>query len=171
MARVQKVERAQKDYPEHGIKKGEPYWWWKFRFGGKHYSKTPPRQSQLTQSGFLSQVWGLEEQLADMKPEAFEDAEALKDERDSLAEEIRQAGEECSEKRDNMPDSLQDSETGELLQSRADECESFADELEAVDLEDYEGPEPEEGKQKPPELTEWLEGKIDELQGCSYGGE
>lgn len=62
------------------------------------------------------------------------DFEALESERDSIVDEIRTHGEEQTEKRDNMPDSLQYSETGELLERRADAMEEWALELENVDI-------------------------------------
>ena len=39
MPRVHHVKSARKDNPV--AKKGESYYWWKFRYGGKRYSKTP----------------------------------------------------------------------------------------------------------------------------------
>jgi len=65
MARATFVKSARKDYPDHGIKKGESYWHWAFMQGGrggaKRYSKTEPRPSQLTQSEFWGNVLGLQE--------------------------------------------------------------------------------------------------------------
>ena len=60
----------------------------------------------------------------------------LESEVENIASEIRSLGEECEEKRSNMPDSLQDAPSGELLQERADACSSAADELEAIDFSD-----------------------------------
>lgn len=63
MARATFVKKARKDIPGTDIKAGESYYWWKFRFGGKHYSKTPPRRSQLTQSDFLGQLYAIEDEI------------------------------------------------------------------------------------------------------------
>jgi len=41
-------QRARKDYPAQGIKKGDSYWKWSFRFGGTFKSLTKPQPSQLT---------------------------------------------------------------------------------------------------------------------------
>lgn len=52
MPRV-KSQRANKDYPEHGIKRGDTYYKWSIRtgMGGTTYiSKTYPKPSQLTNS-------------------------------------------------------------------------------------------------------------------------
>jgi len=50
MPRVHFVKHARKD--NDLVKKGESYYWWKFRFTGKCMSKTPPRKSQLTESEY-----------------------------------------------------------------------------------------------------------------------
>lgn len=130
MPKVNFVKAAAKD--NRIAKKGESYYWWKFRFGGKYMSKTPPRPSQLTQSDFMSRQMELEERIGDLRADTFED---LKSEVESIVEEIRSLGEEQSEKHDNMPDSLQQGPTGELLEGRASSCEEWADELEGVDLD------------------------------------
>jgi hypothetical protein len=52
MARAHFVKKARKAIPGTDIKKGDSYYWWKFRFGGKRTSKTAPKASQLTQSEF-----------------------------------------------------------------------------------------------------------------------
>lgn len=175
MPRVTHVKKARKDVPGTDIKAGESYYWWKFRYGGKHASRTPPKASQLTQSEYLSQMYAFEENytLASDKDDAAQDFR-------SLAEEVRALGEEQADKRSNMPDSLQDSETGELLQSRADRCEEIATALEeaADELDAFEPEEPEEPEDGEGEDTEdkelaaedeadaqWIE-KADELWGA-----
>lgn len=121
MARAHFVKKARKDNP--AVKAGESYYWWEFRYGGKHYSKTPPRPSQLTQSEFLSQMYSFQEQIEDAT--SIEDIEGLPDE-------IRQLGEEQIEKKDNMPEGLQEGDTGQLLEERAEAMESWASELEDI---------------------------------------
>lgn len=63
MASAHFVKKARKDHPEAGIKKGESYWWWEFRFGGVYKSKTQPKPSQLTQSEFQSTYLSIGESL------------------------------------------------------------------------------------------------------------
>lgn len=168
MARVTHVKKARKDNPV--VKKGESYFHWSFRFGGKHYSKTYPKRSQLTQSGFLSQMYSIEDDsIADFCSTTSVDA--LQEEVDNVAQQIRDLGEECEENRNNMPEGLQDGLTGELLQTRYDDCEAMADELEAIDLDDYDGVEVKNAENPPHEFTEWLDGKVEELQSVSYAGE
>jgi hypothetical protein len=180
MPRVNHVKKAARDHPEAGILKGESYYWWKFRHGGKHKSKVYPRPSQLTQSDFLSTQLSIEERINDLQPETRED---LKSEVEDIIAEIRQLGEEQSDKQGNMPDSLQYSPTGELLEGRYNSCEEWADELEAVDLDTDDelgldsicDADLDEGQTKEEKLEELKEGYLQELlvevQGCQYGGE
>lgn len=158
MARAHFVKKARKDYPQQGIKRGDSYYWWKFRFGGKHFSKAAPRRSQLTQSDFYSQLWEIEDNLA-AEFEAFrnngEDAEELRSFCDEASSEIEQLGEEQGEKHDNMPDQLQDSGTGELLQERADRCSDLSQELQSLLDQAEDKPEKEE-KESEEDYTERL---------------
>lgn len=68
MPRVTFVKKARKDYPEHGIERGDSYYWWKFRRGAKHVSKTRPRPSQLTQSSYRSGLLRIQEFIEDGIP-------------------------------------------------------------------------------------------------------
>jgi len=131
MPRVHHVKKARKDNPV--CKKGESYYWWKFRYGGKRFSKTYPKSSELTQSEFLSQVYELNERIEDLDVDNIKD---LKFEIEDIAGEYRQLGEEQEEKLYNMPDHLQDtSDAGELLRERSEGCETVADELENIDTD------------------------------------
>ena len=167
------VKKAQKDNPV--AKKGESYWWWKFRYGGIHYSKERPRQSQLENSPFLSGIRALEERLEDLSLDGTErDADGIQSEVEDIISEIRSLGDECQEKLDNMPEGLQQGSSGELLQERVDECESMASELESISFDDYDGPDvPKEENGEgptPEEFTDWIENKLEEVQNVSYGG-
>ena len=132
MARATFVKAARQDYPEAGIKKGESYWWWKFRHGRKQMSKTQPKPSQLTQSNFLSQLYEIQERI-----EGLEANDSLASEVEEIVSSLNDLADECESNRDSMPDSLQDSDTGSMLQERADACRSAADELEGIDLGDF----------------------------------
>lgn len=161
MARVTKVEHAQKDYPEHGIKKGDTYWWWKHRNGPKQFSKAPPRPSQTAGSPFLSQAYGFGESLEAVLD--LDDAKAVVEEVKSDAESLR---DEVEGNLQNMPDSLQQGPTGELLQGRVDSLQEMIDELDSLDLD----VERDEGETD----DEWearLEGVLDEVRGIAYNGE
>lgn len=145
MARAHFVKAARKAIPESGIKVGDSYYWWKFRYGGKRVSKTPPRRSQLTQSDFLGQLYDIEDELGDLQAD-----DTLQSMVEDIAQRLHDLASECEDKRNNMPEQLQDSESGTLLQERYDACEAAADELEQIDWErnddDFEEPEREEGE-------------------------
>ena len=70
VTRVAKAQKAQGSCSKCGkkIAKGDPYIWWKFRFGGKRVrcAECPPKPSDLTQSEYLSQVYDLEERIGDI---------------------------------------------------------------------------------------------------------
>lgn len=128
MTRAHFVLKARKD--NSVCKAGESYWWWKFRHGGKRFSLTQPRSSQLTQSAYYSTIRSICEGIDDWTGNA-EDLETLRDE---LVAQLQDAGEECQESFDNIPESLQEAPTGELLQERISTCEGAVSELENVDL-------------------------------------
>lgn len=125
MARAHFVKSARKDNPV--AKKGESYWWWKPMIGGrggpKRYSKERPKPSQMTQSAFLSVIYGAGEQLAEADdPETFR----------TIAQEVRDAGEEAQGSYDNMPEGLQQGDTGQMLEQRSQSAERWADHIESV---------------------------------------
>lgn len=166
MPRVHHVKKARKDNPV--AKKGESYYWWKFRYGGKRFSKTPPKQSQLTQSPYYAALYDMQDEIAEYDCLAYEDFECFVEEIQSQVSDLR---EETQSSLDNMPESLQYSPTGELLQERIDaldgvEYELQVDEFEfnPEDFEDYEevtGAEMEERKAEA--FAEWLGSAKDEL--------
>jgi hypothetical protein len=132
MARANFVKAAAKDYPQHGIKKGDSYYWWKFRYGGKHFSKLPPKQSQLTQSAYLSQAYAIDEAVGELSASSD-----LAGEIESIVSDLESLADECESNRSNMPDALQDSETGTLLEERAQACRDAAESLQQADLDDF----------------------------------
>jgi len=144
MPRVHFVKKARKARREHGIKKGDSYWWWANRMPGrmsgvKRYSKTPPERWQTLPPGsFAASVAFLQQQLDNLSVEMG--AEDLKSAIDGVAEEVRSLAEEQDEKFNNMPESLRAGPTGELLNERQEALASWADELEAVE-EDEDDPQ------------------------------
>lgn len=116
MAKVHFVKSARKDNPV--AKKGESYFWWKPMIGGrggaKRYSKERPKPSQLTTSEFLSRFYDIEEQIAEAKdPDTLE----------QIAQDLSELGDETREKYDNMPEGLQQGDTGTMLDERATGCD------------------------------------------------
>ena len=145
MARAYFVKKARKAIRSAGINKGDSYWWWKFRYGDKRVSKTKPRRSQLTQSDFYGAMYDWEDQVAEMTGTQISDLEEASDQLHSIADEVESFGQEQADKISNMPDSLQQSPTAEMLQGRADACEEIAqslrdaaDALASVDLDNEE---------------------------------
>jgi hypothetical protein len=133
MPRVTHVKSARKDNP--AVSKGESYFWWKFRYGGKHYSRTRPRQSQLTQSAYFGTLYGLSEMIEDYELSSSDDLESLVED---IRGQIEELLEETQGSLENMPESLQYSPTGELLQERIDALEGVDGELDYVDEFEFE---------------------------------
>lgn len=131
MPRVHTVEHARKDYPSAGIKKGDKYYYWTFRFGGKHMSTVYPKPSQLTSSDFLQRIYGFQEQIEELSNDLT--ADDIESQVQSIIDELRDLASEQEDKLSNMPDQLQSSPNGEMLQNRADSVNEMADELENID--------------------------------------
>ena len=136
------TQKAAKDYPSHGISKGDTYYSWSFRHGGKHMSKTYPRASQLTQSK-MSGAYAAGEAAQDNIATAdnVDDmGQALRD----AADAIREVAQEYRDAVENMPENFQQGATADEcnekadgLDSWADSLESDADEVDALDATDY----------------------------------
>jgi hypothetical protein len=140
------------------IAKGESYYWWQFKNSGKHFSKTAPKPSQLTQSNYLSQLYSIRETIDDITAETADDLQAFVEDVKSQLEDLKSETESSLE---NMPDSLQSSPTGELLQERIDALDNAINEFDNLDLE-Y---SPEEGEEDG--LEDWINEKIEEISGIS----
>jgi hypothetical protein len=136
MAKVNHVKSARKDYPEAGIKKGESYYWWEFRFGGTHRSKTPPKPSQLTQSEFLSTLYSAKERMEAIDTSNYETVSDLESEIEEIRSDLEQLKDDTQEKLDNMPEGLQQGDTGQLLQERIDNLDGLISELEGIDFQE-----------------------------------
>lgn len=117
------------------LPKGSAYRWWKFRYGGKRIRCTKPgcapKGSELVNSPYISGCMAAQESME----EALGSATCVADVQSALesaAEEITNMGEEARASFDNMPENLQMGGTGEMLEGRADACESLASELESA---------------------------------------
>lgn len=162
MAKANFVKAAAKDYPNAGVKKGEGYWWWKHFRGSKQISKKQPRPSQLTSSEFLSTVYSALESLEDLD-NGMTDA-GVADTIQGVADDIREAGEQAQENFNNMPDGLQQGDTGQMLEQRANDAEDLASQLEDIAGEIRDAAEQDEP-------AAFVESKIEEAQALSYDGE
>lgn len=168
MPRVHTVKKARKDYPASGIRRGDTYYHWKFRYGGLRRSKTYPKPQQLTQSEFMITMYDIQETIANLVAESAED---LATQRDDIAGEIQSLLDETQERLDNMPEHLQESSaSGELLTKRIEALENWISELEDIETEiDMEGYDKEENGDKEEWLSEQLNEKICEIQGTESG--
>lgn len=122
MAKIHFVKRARKTNPV--VQKGESYYWWRFAFQPKQYSKTPPTRSQAVRSPFYKELYRIEDDITagiHKDPDGF---------RSDVIPDIEQLMQECLDSRDNMPQGLQDSPSGELLQERADGLEEWINQIE-----------------------------------------
>lgn len=139
MPKVHKL-KARKAYPAHGIKKGDTYYKWSLRAhkamrGVEYKSKEYPKPWQLTSSPFRQTLLQIEDRIANIKAEDIADLEA---QRDEIAGEINELAEECQGSLDNMPEGLQQGDTGQMLQERVDNLQAWASDLESLNFESEE---------------------------------
>lgn len=144
--------KARKDYPEASVKKGDMYYTWSLLLGPRssrtYRQLTPPKRSQLTTSTFLQGIYDIEDRIASLT--SLDDVE-------DIVQALRDLASEEEEKYDNLPEGLQQSDTGRRIESRKDGCNTAADEIEAA-VEEFDEDEPEEeGEEK----QAWLERKED----------
>jgi vacuolar-type H+-ATPase subunit I/STV1 len=136
MTRLKFVKKAQKNYDQYGIKKGDSYYWWKFRYSSRIMSKTRPKRSQLTQSSFLGQIYDIEDAIGITELSEIPDAIS------EFVSTLQELQSEVEESLENMPEHLRDtSSSGELLTERIEELETMISEIEhfeSVDLDDEE---------------------------------
>jgi hypothetical protein len=131
MPKVNFVKKARKDINSE-IKAGDSYYWWKFRYGGKRVSKTPPKPKDLTQSDFLISLYSIEEEIESF---SADDKESFDSQKEDILSQIEDLKTETEDKLSNMPEQLQSAPTGELLQERIDGLEEWYSELEAIECE------------------------------------
>jgi type VII secretion effector (TIGR04197 family) len=143
MARVF-TAKAAKDYPNHGIKKGDTYYYWSPGFRGvKQMSATPPRPSQLTtskMSGALAAGEALQDAINDAS--CVEDITSAMDEAiesiRSVAEEYEEASQAETSNGNRVPNADEMEEKAQGLNDWADSIESDKGEVESLDATDYE---------------------------------
>jgi hypothetical protein len=157
MTRAHFVKKAQKDYPEFGIKKGDSYWHWAFAFGPKYKSKTQPTRSQLTRSSFLSTLYSIEDGISNAFKECTT-SDDLESSMEQLISDIEELKDETQNSLDNMPSQLQDADSGQLLQERIEALESWISDLQSIDLSIEDDLSDEEKANRIQEIIEEIEG-------------
>lgn len=166
MAKVHAVKKARKDYPEAGIKRGDTYYWWQFLHSAPTRSKSYPKQSQLTRSAHKSEAYSIVEEIEMFSTgDIISNGEGLVGD---LVDRIRELAQQSQDSLDNMPEQLQEGDTGQLLQQRVEDMEQWADELDGIDchidadeLKSEAEEEAEDELQDDPDLD--VENRIEEL--------
>jgi hypothetical protein len=169
MTRVHFVKSARKDNPV--AKKGESYYWWQFyRQKGKNYSKERPKNSQLTQSPFWSEMYDILDEIGEFNPSCHSDVTSFID---NISERIDNLRDEAQSSLDSLPEQFYDSH---MLNDRIAEIESMYDEMQCIDTSSLE--EAETAKDADPDNEEKeiafedaLGAVIGDVQDVSYGGE
>ncbi len=162
MPRVHTVKKARKPAGSCGkcgktIAKGESYYNWKFRYGGKRVRHTGcgyPRQSELTSSDKLSRCYAAGENIEAAVSDFREDKDlgTLQGVMEESANELREVAEEYRESAQNVEDGMNGNrmpicdeleEKADNLEGKADEIENASGELEEFDPDnaDIEAPE------------------------------
>lgn len=152
------------------IKKGEKYYSWTLYGQATRISSTYPKRQQLTSSDFLITVYDLEDRLSDVRNGTYETMDDIKTEVESIIDEINTLKDETQEKRDNMPEQLQETGSGEMLGQRVDDLDSWVSDLEGIDYPDFEKDEEKTDEQNADALYELMSGVFDEIEGFTYGG-
>ena len=117
--KVHHVKKARKDFPEFGIKRGQPYWWWKRRKTGVIKASRPPLRSELTNSHKMARLYDAEDALPDVVRGPSDMAEAA-DTLDLIAMVIGTVADEYETSANNLPESLQYSDFADGLRNRVD---------------------------------------------------
>ncbi len=118
-------QKAGKDYPDQGIKKGDTYYKWSFRYGGTHKSLKRPRPSQLTQSKH-STVYACLENIEDMVADSECTLADFVDCLESSADDVRGVGEEYTE-----ADEAMGGHQG-VNSERAEACEELSERMQEL---------------------------------------
>ncbi len=134
MARVHFVKKARKADKEQGIKRGDSYYWWKFRYGGKIKSMTRPKPQQLTQSSYQIALYDMSDIISGLTVEDGEDG--LQERLDSVKEMVEELKQGCEESLENIPEQLRDSSgAGCTLTERIDELDGWYNDLDCITIE------------------------------------
>lgn len=172
-----KLDRSQPEdeNDEILINVGESYYTWCFYGGQPQYSKERPKPSQLTQNWFKQELYSIQEKIEEFEPEDVEDVATFIDEIRDDAESLR---DECQEHLDNMPEQLQDSDSGQTLQERIDNLDSIIGDIDNFDSEFESEIEKEDDEsddefleRQSEEKQQWLDDKTSEIQEFDFNFE
>ena len=166
MPRVHEIQHARKDYPESSIKKGDHYYKWSIKTGPAtgivYRSKTYPKPSQLTNSPFMSELLSIQEEIEGLTVADFQTAEDLSSSLDEIVSRIEALKDETQGSLDNMPESLQQGDVGQMIQARIDGLDSWVSDLQGIDLNfSFDEEEPVDPGESDPAATSLWEGLHD----------
>lgn len=85
------------------------------------------KRSELTTSDYKGQLYDLQDSVADI---------TCQDDIDTLVSSIESLAEETRDKFDNMPEGLQQGDTGQMLEQRADSLDKAKEDIDEEDYED-----------------------------------
>jgi hypothetical protein len=132
MPRVNVVAHARKPQGQCGkcgvkINKGDPYRWWKFRYGGRRVrcmkAECSPRPSDLTSSDKISTLLAAAEDFTAELAQALDD---LKSDLESSGDEAENVGSEYSDSASNVGEYFSGSEQESNLEDMASSCEEWS---------------------------------------------
>ena len=154
MARVHTAIAA-KDYPDHGISKGDKYWHWTPYRQKRRLSKTPPRASQVESNDTKANLYSITEGLMDSVNMATT-VEEIKTAVASAIEECDTVYDEFNEKADNLEEGFgHETQQSEEIRGWAEEVESWKNDLDSVDLEPDEDNQDFDFQEMIQEIPEW----------------
>ncbi len=125
--------KAQQDYPEQGIKKGDLYYSWAFFRQPLMRSKTAPTREQLTQNETILRVYALQNSASTQLNGASTLSE-LEEIVSSLSSEISEIASEEESKLDDMNEGMKASQVGSDMQERVDAYNQAASDLDSMDF-------------------------------------
>lgn len=130
------TKKAAKDYPEHGIKRGDVYYEWCFYRQKPNKSKTYPRESELVSDEDFASALAVFEQFDP-------NAEVTYDNLQEMISTLTEARDNMESRYDDLNDGLRAGSVGTTLEERKDQISSTIDTLENIisdlDDEDYDG--------------------------------
>ena len=121
---------AAKDYPEHGIQKGDTYYSWAFYRQKPRKSKSYPTRGELTQNETKIIVYAVYDQKQQDVTEEF---------LTKASGELDNASSEELYKYDNLPTGFQMGEKGQELEQNAEAIDQAISDVESIkdNLEDF----------------------------------
>ena len=148
------------------INQGESYYWWTLPYSRKRYSKTRPKDSELTSSEYFSQVYEFAERVEEM---IVESPEELKEFVEELKMDVESLKADTESNLERIPENLQYGPTAVKLEERIDSLDEAIDKLDDIDC-DYTYPTAQmEAGGNFDKMKQWLDERILQLKTISFG--